>query len=572
MDDDRFTTNDTSAAACADGYLTDAIFNAAEDAIFVLTDGAKVPFANNAYKELFPGWEQHRYHEPLDRVRAFYAPKIKDVDVFVKAVETVRRTRKKYETVIHLANGHICQLIGSIVHTASDTVPSACVESEIWTFRDITQRMNNEEKVLAEQTHRIAVEQASIAKSMLLANISHEIRTPLNGVIGIADLMTLTHLTAQQKEYTEQIQNSAKHLLGLIDNILDFSAIEAGKVVIEKTELNLPELLEDVIGILLPRAIEKGLSLRYELLNTIPGRVIGDSARVRQVLINLVGNALKFTQAGSITVTAEDLEPRKTASEFKTVIRFTVTDTGIGIPQNKIDRIRKPFSQTDDSTSRKYGGIGLGLTVSTELVNLMGGASGIESREGVGSTFWFTLPFKIPVLSEYEVISQTSGVIDYVSQIDTTTKRQLLILAAEDDRITQAVISEVLTQSGYSFEIVGNGRLAYEAFARKKYALLLMDCQMPVIDGLEAAKMMRAMETANRAMPAAGMLSTGSNGGTPIIALTTSGAEEEIKRCRSAGMDDYCTKPIQGGELLRMIEKWLKKSLQYQQNELLTNN
>ncbi len=369
---------------------------------------------------------------------------------------------------------------------------------------------------------------ASRAKSEFLANMSHEIRTPLNGVVGMLQLLAGTPLDDAQRHRVEVAQSSAAALLTLINDILDFSKIEAGKLELDPVPFNLADVAESAAAIVAPRAEAKGLTLACHVDPAIARRRIGPADRVRQVLVNLLGNAVKFTGAGSVTLTVStDADGR---------LRFAVSDTGIGIPPDRLDRLFKTFSQVDASTTRQYGGTGLGLAISKQLAELMGGHVGVASEPGRGSTFWFTA--QLPVDTAVPVAAPAS-----VAAAVTAGRR---VLVAEDNDVNQMVVGEMLRRLGYAAELVDNGHAAVVASAGGGFDLVLMDCQMPVMDGFEAAAAIRARE-ADR--PGSRRL--------PVIALTANAIKGDRERCLAAGMDDYLTKPIDGRELAAKLALWL---------------
>ena len=396
--------------------------------------------------------------------------------------------------------------------------------------RDVTDRWVAERLRANEATARQATavaEAASRAKSDFLANMSHEIRTPLNGVVGMLQLLAGTPLAADQRRQVDVAQSSAAALLTLINDILDFSKIEAGKLQLDPVPFDLADVADAAAAIVAPRAGAKGLSLTCAVDPSVARRRVGPADRVRQVLINLLGNAVKFTAAGSIALAV--------TAEGEDGVRFAVTDTGIGIPPDRIDRLFKTFSQVDASTTRKYGGTGLGLAISKQLAELMGGAVGVESVVGAGSTFWFSA--RLPV----DVATVTAAPAA-VHAVATPAGRRVLV--AEDNDVNQMVVGEMLRRLGYAHDVVGDGRAAVAAVAGGGYDLVLMDCQMPEMDGFEAAAALRAAEAA------------AGRPRLPVIALTANAIKGDRERCLAAGMDDYLTKPLDAAALAATLAAW----------------
>ncbi len=631
-------------------------------------------YANNAFAEILgfltpDSPEGHKIWE--------FDVQLKEGDWAGHWAEVLRTKSIRSETVLQRRDGSRfpVQLIIDLFEQDGELFQAVC-------FHDLT-----------EQVRRIEAEKASGAKSKFLAHMSHEIRTPLNGVIGMCDLLLQGDLQSKQREYAELAKSSGRHLLALISDILDFSKIEAGKFELESHEFDLPELIESVFEILTSKSYETQLELCAIFLNDIPRRVLGDSARLRQILINLIGNAFKFTEKGGIRLTIAATGPA-TESSGLCHIRFEVADTGVGIPEERMNRLFNSFSQVDSSSARKYGGTGLGLAISKELVHLMGGEIAVLSEENQGTTFWFELPMRfvesaendrkvfsampghaILLLSEnallrdalvrqfrawemepvpfsdgrealraidravwenrpYRIVvldgagEENAGLIekiktlpgrektafvvlssrgeldetslfwkkhisifvnkpifapDLLLAIDSILKGKPLsremkktspafssvmssstgndgaenpyILVAEDNRVNQIVVGEILKRAGFRFEIAENGREACEAVARKTFDLILMDCQMPEVDGFEATRTIRKMERSESDSK------TLHSGRIPIIALTANATTGDEQACLDAGMDAYCSKPIEAERLIRLIRDSLRLGL-----------
>lgn len=434
----------------------------------------------------------------------------------------VREYRPAVERVFQTGAAEIVQLVGegpegAQVWYESRLVPAKRGDEVVGVMviaADITKRKRAEE----------ALHQASRAKDEFLANMGHELRTPLSGIIGMASLLQGTELTAQQHRYVRTVDRSARALLTIINDLLDYSSIESGRMSIEQVPFDLKHAVDDVIQVLATRALEKGLELLAVYSPDAPRRVVGDAGRIRQVLTNLVDNAVKFTDEGRVVVTVECEELSGQGARF----RLSVEDSGIGISASGLERIFDRFTQVDTSPGRRHGGTGLGLAISKQLVELMGGSLGVGSRPGEGSNFWFVLS-----------LSLQPAAADAGADMDPAGSR---VLVVEDNDVNQEVAATILRRLGCEVEVAGDGLQAVEMAGINPYDLIFMDCQMPGMDGFEAAAEIRRREA-------------DSGHRAKIVAMTARATEDDKDRCLGSGMDDYIGKPATYDDFRAVLQR-----------------
>ena len=399
---------------------------------------------------------------------------------------------------------------------------------------DVTEHKRQEDEA---QRARVAAERANQEKSEFIAGISHHLRTALTGLIGFTNLLLSDNLSAEQRRYAMHAREAGNSLLAVINNLLDLSKIEAGKIVLTETDFGIIELAVSCHAAVWQAAREKGLDLNFVLKPDVPNMVRGDPDRIRRVLLNLLSNAVKFTEKGNVVLSLSKVEDRPVGS----VLRFSVTDTGIGIAKDQQELLFRRYSQIDGAAKRHPGGTGLGLAISKSLVEQMGGSIGVTSTPGVGSQFWFTLPLQPPAGSGLRASPGTPARQPASAQ----ARRGARILVAEDTPINQELMVTLLKRAGHEVELVTDGEAALAAVQRRPFDLVLMDVQLPRMDGFVATRAIRALDSSASAVP--------------VIALTARALSRDVEDCLAAGMNDHLSKPIDAALLLQTVDRWTRQ-------------
>ncbi len=525
--------------------LTNAALESTADGILIVNREGKLARWNQKFIDLWKVPDELLDARIEDPVLPHVAAQIADPEAFLAKVMYLNEHLEESSLdILKLADGRIVERYSQPQKIGEDIV------GRFWSFRDITVRKLAEAELEQHRNHlaelvisrtaelvqaKEEAEAANLAKSVFLANMSHEIRTPLNGIIGMTHILKRAGVTAVQAERLAKIDTAAEHLLATINDILDLSKIEAGKLVLEEVPVSLNSLLANVNSIMSARAQAKGLQLRIET-DAFPPVLLGDPTRLQQALLNYVTNAIKFTESGSITL--RTLKHEENSESVR--VRFEVQDTGIGISSEALSRLFTAFEQADNSTTRNYGGTGLGLAITRRLAELMGGEAGVESIPGVGSTFWFTA--RLSKNAEQSVSAALA--MSEAEQIIRERHPGRRILIVDDEPLNLEVAQFILEDIGLTVDTAEDGFHALAKVRETAYAAILMDMQMPNLDGLEATKKIRKLPGCQE---------------TPILAMTANAFAEDKARCFEAGMNDFIVKPIAPDKIFSILLTWLEK-------------
>ena len=524
--------NDRRAKLQRNEIFYHSLLETARDAIVIVGPTGLIEYVNPAVQAVFGRTPQELDGMALTRLLSAAAPSAQ-ATAFQQYIDGGQATRDWNAAEITFTHGD-----GSSF-PAEVSVDEMLVDERracLMFIRNIAARKQAEHALISA---RISAEAANHAKTQFLANMTHEMRTPMNGIIGMADILRREPLGDTARGYVEKMHRSGRVLLGVVNDVLDFSKIESGQLDMERVVFELPRVVQDVYDLYAESAHAKNVELKWDVPRTLPQFVFGDPSRLRQILSNLVSNAVKFTDRGHIDLRA--------AAEANDQVRFEILDTSIGIPTDKQQVIFDVFMQADGSTTRRFGGTGLGLTISRQMVRLMGGEMGMSSEPGAGSRFWFTVQLPRSAQRQAAPVSGADETKDRFSG-----KRILLV---EEDESNAEIATVLLEGLGVAVTRAANGALAVAAFRARPFDLVFMDCQMPIMDGLEATRQIRMLERAD-----------GTWRRTSIAALTAHAFAGYREECLAADMDDFMTKPVSTKDFVEMLNCWLSNKNSNQQN------
>ncbi|MDR0946655.1 MAG: response regulator [Ruminococcus sp.] len=500
--------------------LFNEIFNVMDPAVAIMTDGTFI--ANNAYDDIFPDWFT-KYNAAItgddvkdfNTLTAYWDSMITNTDEHIEAIRKLRSTHEPVQSIWHFRDGKECIQKGYWLNLRDQG-------GELWVLTDVSR--------LYDAMRR--ANDASLAKSMFLSSMSHEIRTPMNAIIGMTSLAQKTDDLPRIKRYLEKTEEAGHRLMSIINDVLDMSKIESGKLEISETSFDYKKMIENAVNVIADKAVDKGIEVNVVFNSPIKRMIWADELRLSQVIVNLLSNAVKFTpDCGHITLTTDIIGQNR--------LRITCTDTGIGISPSSMEKLFNSFEQADKSITRQYGGTGLGLAISKQIVELMGGEIFVESKEGVGSTFAFEIP--IEWSGEIHYSEDGSDVLDNTGNCNDIFcgKRILLV---EDVEVNRMIVTMLLEETGCVIDEAENGQIAVDFASNSAYNLILMDMQMPVMDGLTATREIRKF-----------------NKTVPIIAMTANAFKEDADACINAGMNAHLAKPIDNEIFLALLTEYLKK-------------
>ncbi len=521
--------------------IADKKVRESENKIRVILDNSAAAITLTDDQERIVSWNKYTEHMLGMKKNDLYLKDVSSLypeDEWKKIrSEKIRKIGSKHhlETKVVKRDGHIIDIDLSINVLRDD---KGKLIGSVGIMQDITEQKRFQEMLIQA---KLSAEEANSAKTLFLANMSHEVRTPMNTILGMVDLTLDTELSDEQKENLSVVKDAADNLLGLLNDILDLSRVEAGKISLEKIEFHLHNVARSVCKGLSVISRAKKLEIVLNFADDVPEMILGDPVRLRQVLVNLINNAIKFTHKGNITL---DISLASKKGE-DVLISFAVKDQGIGIPLDRQDKIFEVFTQADDSTTRRFGGTGLGLAISKRLVEMMGGDIGVESKEGKGSTFKFTAAYKALSEERVSALGIASQEVEK-EKSDAPEVKDLKILLAEDNIVNQKIAARMLEKQGWTVTCADNGKEVLDLIIANEFDVVLMDAHMPILDGLEATQIIRKNET-----------NTGKH--IPIIALTARAMQEDRKKCLDSGMDGYVSKPIDRKKLFDEIINTVRK-------------